>query len=149
MMPSPDFGGELRGFLTTDADHDGDWLLRHVVDACAVDVKKVSRIGADLAAPQQADDLDGFMQHRMSLLHGRPAAADHVLVETLACSDRKRKPALAHHANRGCCLGDDRRMVANDRAVSPVDIPIFWVVSAIAPRTLQANGECPCDSSHG
>ena len=81
--------------------------------------------------------------------NGRPALADDVLVETFARSDRKRKPTLAHHADRGCRLGDDCRMVAHDRQVSPVDIPIFCVVSAMAPRTLQANGECPCDSSHG
>src|SRR5688572_1160566 len=79
------------------------------------------------------------MQHRMSLVHGRPALADDVLVETFARPNRKRKPTLAHHAYRGCGLGDDPRVVAHDGAGQPSRYPDF--LSGFGDRTQDTPGK--------
>jgi hypothetical protein len=97
-----DFGRELRGFLTADADNDWNWILRQVVDACAVDVKKLAIIGANLAAPQQANDLTASCS-----IACRWCTAGQPWPTT--CSLRRSpaprasvKPTLAHHADRRC-----------------------------------------------
>ena len=56
-------------------------------------------------------------EHLVPHVRGRPPLADHVLVEVLPRTQPEGEPAVAREQrDRGGLLGDDRRVVAHDRA---------------------------------
>ena len=80
------------------------------------------------------------------LAHGREAPPDDVLVQPLAGADAQREAAVRHERERRRGLRDDRRVVAHRRARDSGGQPDACRCSpAIAPSTVHANGEWPCD----
>jgi hypothetical protein len=66
--------------------------------------------------PEQAHDLDRFLEHRESLVGRRPDFPDDVLVQVFARAYAEKKPALHQHRGSGRGVGDDRRVDADQRA---------------------------------
>jgi hypothetical protein len=68
------------------------------------------------ARPQQPDDLQGLAEQLVPDAHRRPAATHHVLVEPLPGPDAEGEAPVAEQRGGGRGLGDDRRVVAEERA---------------------------------
>jgi hypothetical protein len=74
----------------------------------------LERSGA--ALPEQPDEFDGLLQHRLPLPHRGPAIAEDVLVEPLTRADAEEEAALEHVGCGGGRLRDQRRVDADQWA---------------------------------
>ncbi|CAM5734228.1 hypothetical protein SFUMM280S_05052 [Streptomyces fumanus] len=78
------FARELRRPLAGDGDPDRRGAVRQVPQLGGLHVEVGAVVGDVTAVEQRPDDLHGLPEHLVPHVHGRPAAAHHVLVEVLA-----------------------------------------------------------------
>src|SRR2546423_15433223 len=96
--------------LPTGRHHDGRRLRRPGVDASVFDDVVLTAMAYRLAAPEEADDLDGFLEHLEPNIHLGPMVAEDVLVQVLPRADAQKEASGHHHGGRPRRLRDDGRM---------------------------------------
>src|SRR6266566_4883118 len=73
-------------------------------------------VGNLLAAPQGADEINSLGQHSLALLIAWPPSGYRVFIERFTGSDAQVCPTRSKVRDRCRCLGNDRRVVAQDWA---------------------------------
>jgi hypothetical protein len=111
-QPIPEACGGLGTAGRAGGDVDGRRRLGTRVETRVVDGEVVAAVAVDLAAPEHANDLDRFFQHREPNLCRRPVRSDDVLVQSLAGAHTEEE--APGHEGRGRGLGDERRMDPHD-----------------------------------
>ena len=101
---------------TAGAHDDRDGPAGQVVEPAVVDREMRAPDRVDAALPERPEDVDRLGQHLAPLGDRRPSRAGHVFVQPLAGADRQGKAVVAHHRDGRRRLGDDRRVIADDRA---------------------------------
>src|SRR5918995_4899613 len=89
-------------------DHHLDRLLRQGVEASVLDRVERAMVALGASLPEEAHDLDGFLQHLLAHVSLWPAITGDVLVQRFAAANAEKESTRHHRGRGGRRLGDDR-----------------------------------------